>query len=271
MIIYYGHMDHTYWRQQTAEKPLFPDIEWGKPEQRSARGRLGIIGGNKLGFAGVAEAYSTALGAGAGEVRVLLPDCLRKSIPKSMTDVVFGACNASGSLSREAMPEVRALASWSQTILMAGDAGRNSETAITYSDLIREYTGQLVITRDAVDLVKNDTEALVNRPNTTLIISFAQLQKIFQAVYYPKMLTFSMQLLQLVEAVHKFTVTYPVTLVVLHRETLVTAHDGQVVTTKWDNPMAIWRGQTAARAASYLLWTPKQPVEAIATSLLSSK
>ncbi len=235
------------------------------------RGRLGIIGGNKLGFAGVAEAYTTALDSGAGEVRVLLPDCLRNTIPKTMTDVIFGACNPSGSLSRDALPEIGALTAWATGILLAGDAGRNSETAITYSDLIREYTGPLTVTRDAIDLVKNDTEALVNRPSTMLIVSFAQLQKLFQAVYYPKMLTFSMQLLQLVEAVHKFTITYPVTLVVLHRETLITAHDGQVVTTKWDNPMAIWRGQTAARAASYLLWTPNQPLEAISASLVSPK
>ena len=60
--------------------PLFPDVEWSRPEQRTMRGRLGIIGGNKLGFAGVAEAYTTALQAGAGEVRVLLPDILKKTM-----------------------------------------------------------------------------------------------------------------------------------------------------------------------------------------------
>ena len=46
---------HPYWQKQTPEKPLFPDIEWAKPEQKSQAGRLGIIGGNKLGFMGVAE------------------------------------------------------------------------------------------------------------------------------------------------------------------------------------------------------------------------
>lgn len=262
---------HEYWKQQQPTKPLFPDIEWSKPEQKSSRGRLGIIGGNKLGFAGVAESYSTALNTGAGEVRVLLPDCLRKSIPASMTDVIFAACNPSGSLSRDALPDLTALGTWASCLLLAGDAGRNSETAIAYSDLIRNYTGQLVITRDAVDLVKNDSEALVNRPNTVLIVSFAQLQKLFQAVYYPKMLTFSMQLLQLVEAVHKFTVTYPVTIAVLHRDTLIVAHDGGVVTTKWETPLAIWRGITAARAATYLMWTPSQPLQAIATSLVTKE
>lgn len=262
---------HEYWKQQQPTKPLFPDIEWSKPEQKTSRGRLGIIGGNKLGFAGVAESYSTALNTGAGEVRVLLPDCLRKSIPPSMTDVIFAPCNPSGSLSRDALPDLTALSTWASCLLLAGDAGRNSETAIAYSDLIRDYTGQLVITRDAVDLVKNDSEALVNRPNTVLIVSFAQLQKMFQAVYYPKMLTFSMQLLQLVEAVHKFTVTYPVTIAVLHRDTLVVAHDGEVVTTKWETPLAIWRGITAARAATYLMWTPSQPLQAITTSLVTKE
>lgn len=262
---------HDYWKQQQPTKPLFPDIEWSKPEQKTSRGRLGIIGGNKLGFAGVAESYSTSLSTGAGEVRVLLPDCLRKSIPPSMTDVIFAPCNPSGSLSRDALPDLTTLGVWASCLLLAGDAGRNSETAIAYSDLIRNYTGQLVITRDAVDLVKNDSEALVNRPNTVLIVSFAQLQKLFQAVYYPKMLTFSMQLLQLVEAIHKFTVTYPVTIAVLHRDTLIVAHDGEVVTTKWETPLAIWRGITAARAATYLMWTPSQPLQAIATSLVTKE
>lgn len=263
-------MDNSYWQRQTTDSPLFPDIEWSKPEQRSARGRLGIIGGNKLGFAGVAECYSTALDTGAGEVRVLLPDCLRKSIPKSMTDVVFGACTPSGSLARDAVDEMRALGDWASGVLLAGDAGRNSETAIAYSDFIREYQGPLTITRDAIDLVKNDSDALVNRPNTALVLSFAQLQKLFQAVYYPKILTFSMQLLQLVEAVHKFTITYPLVLAVLHKDTLVLAHEGKVITTPWESPMAIWRGTTAARAATYWLWTPEQSLEAIATSFVDN-
>lgn len=260
---------HDYWKQQKSTTPLFPDIEWDKPGQRSRAGRLGIIGGNKLGFAGVAESYATSLISGAGEVRVVLPDCLRKNIPPSMTDVVFAPSNPSGSLSRDALPELQALSLWATCLLMIGDAGRNSETAITYSDLIRTYQGPLVLTRDAIDLVKNDTEALVNRPSTVLVASFAQLQKIFQSVYYPKMLTFSMQLLQLVEAVHKFTITYPVTLVVLHHDTLITSHGGEVVTTKWDTPMAIWRGAVGARAATYVMWTPEKPLQAIATSLVT--
>ena len=262
-------MDLSYWRKQTTTEPLFPDIEWSKPEQRSQAGKLGIIGGNKLGFAGVAEAYSVATSAGVGQVRVLLPDVLKKTIPRAITDTMFAPTNISGSLTKDADAEMATLGAWADGILLIGDAGRSSETAILYEKFLQDYTGQLVITRDAVDLVKNSSQTLVDRPKTLLIVSFAQLQKLFQAVYYPKVLTFSMQLTNLVEALHKFTISYPVSIAVLHRETFIVAHDGKVVTTPWDNPMMIWRGVTAAKAATYWLWSPSKPLEATSTAITS--
>jgi hypothetical protein len=261
---------YPYWQKQSTDKPLFPDIEWAKPEQKSMAGRLGIIGGNKLGFAGVAESYTTALQTGAGSVRVLLPDTLKKMIPTSMTDVVFGPSNPSGGLSRNALIEMKTIGEWSTGILLIGDAGRNSETSIVYEDFIREYKGSLIVTRDAIDLIKNSSMALIERPNTLIIASFAQIQKIFQIVYYPKVLTFSMQLTNLAEALHKFTITYPVNLSVLHQETLLIASGGNVISTPYDNPMKIWRGITATNAAVYWLWNPTKPLESIATSLINN-
>lgn len=260
-------MENSYWKKQTDSKPLYPDIEWNKPEQRALAGRLGIIGGNKLGFAGVGEAYAAAQEAGVGDIRVLLPDVLRKTIPASMTDVQFAATNPSGSLARDASTEMMVLGQWAQGVLMVGDAGRNSETAILYEDFLKDYTGPLTITRDAIDLVKNSGATLVERPDTLLVLSFAQLQKLFQSVYYPKILTFSMQLAQLVDALHKFTITYQVSIMVLHNERLIVTHNGIVTTTEWGNPMAIWRGHTATRAACYWLWNPKTPLEAATASL----
>lgn len=261
-------MDYSYWKKQAPGTALFPDIEWSKPEQRSQAGKLGIIGGNKLGFAGVAEAYSVATQVGVGQIRVLLPDVLKKTIPSAITDAVFGPTNPSGSLTKDAVAEMNALGEWAGSVLLIGDAGRSSETAIAYEDFLRHYQGQLVLTRDAIDLIKNSSQAIVERPHTLLVISFAQLQKLFQSVYYPKVLTFSMQLTNLVEAVHKFTITYPISIVVLHKDHLIIASDGEVVTTPWSNPMAIWRGNTAAKAACYWLWNPNKPLEAVSTSIL---
>ena len=258
-----------YWQQQLPGKPLFPDIAWSKPERRDMAGRLGIIGGNKLGFAGVAEAYSTALSTGAGDVRVLLPDVLKKTIPALVADTVFAPTTPSGSLARDGLEEMMGLGAWATGVLLAGDAGRNSETAIVYEDFLNTYRGPLTITRDAVDLIKNSSQALVERPDTLLVVSFAQLQKLFQSVYYPKILTFGMQLAVLVEAVHKFTITYPVSLMVLHKDYLVVADKGNVTSTAWQNPMAIWRGRVAAKAAVYWLWNPGAVCEAATTSIAS--
>ena len=250
---------------------MFADVEWEKPEQRSQAGRIGIVGGNKLGFAGIAEAYNVAYGAGVGTVKVLLPDSLKKMIPASWTDVAYGPSTASGGLAKDGLPDIMALADWSTVLLLAGDAGRNSETAILYESLLRETSRPIVITRDAIDLVANAPEMLASRADTTLVLSFAQLQKLFRAVYYPKVLTFSMHLMQLVEAVHKFTVTYPVTLAVLHKDTLIVASGGQVTTTPWDSPMLIWRGNTAARAAVYLGWDTANPLKMVTASLIRPK
>jgi hypothetical protein len=259
---------HTYWHKQTTEKPLFPDIEWSKPEQKTQKGCLGIIGGNKLGFISVAESYQKSLEIGTGEVRVLLPDVLRKSIPTSMTDVIFGDTNPSGGLAKNAMAEMKALGDWSTGILLIGDAGNNSETAILYSDFIKDYKGPLTITRDAIDLLKNDGQTLVDRPDTLIVASLAQLQKLFRNVYYPIVLTFSMQLTNLIEALHKFTITYPVSIAVLHQNQMLVASGGEVTGTPFSEPMKIWRGETATNAAVYWLWSPSKPLESVTASLV---
>lgn len=260
-------MELTYWRRQTTSKPLFPDIEWSKPERRDQAGKLAIVGGNKLGFSAVAEAYQTVLSAGAGTARVVLPDVLKGTVPPTLLDILYAPSTPSGSLAKSAEPELAAAAGWADATLLIGDAGRNSETAIAYETFIGRYAGPLTVTRDAIDLVKNNPELLVGRDQTLIVASFAQTQKLFQGVYYPKILTFSMQLMQLVEALHKFTITYPCGLVTLHKDTLVVAYGGEVVTEEWPNAMAIWRGTVAARAAAYWLWTPAKPLESVAASV----
>ncbi len=262
-------MNLEYWKRQTPEKPLYPEIEWNKPERKDQAGNLLVIGGNKLGFSAVAESYNAARETGAGAIRVLLPDCLKSTVPKTLQDVIFAACNTSGGLNKDAEPELLASAQWSNGILMIGDAGRNAETAILYETFLERHQGPLTISRDAIDLIKNNPRLLVEREQTLIVASFAQVQKLFQGVYYPKMLTFNMQLLQLVEALHKFTITYPSTIMTLHNETIIIAHSGEVVTQEWTNPMAIWRGNVATTAATYRLWTHDTFLKSTAASIAS--
>lgn len=259
-------MEHTYWHRQTRDNPLFPDIEWSKPEQKIHAGKLAIIGGNKLGFRSVADSYDEATALGAGQVRVVLPDALKASIPTTILDTVYVPSNPSGGMSKESGDIFSATSGWADHMLLIGDTGRNSETAMLFEQLL-ECDVPLTVTRDAVDLLKNASQKLVERERTTLVMSFAQLQKLMQNVYYPRIVSFSMTLQALVETLHKFTITYPVTIVTYHQNHIVVAHDGEVVTSEFDEPMLIWRGSVATRVATYQLWTPTKPFEASVASL----
>ena len=143
-------MNVSYWLKQSPTEPLFPDVEWSRPEQRAHAGKLAIIGGNKLGFVAVRDAYETAASLGAGQIRAILPDILKRSVPTSVSDALFLASNPSGGFSRDALPEFHAACAWADLCLLIGDAGRNSETAMAFESLVNE-TRRLVVTRDAVD------------------------------------------------------------------------------------------------------------------------
>ena len=117
---------YPYWQRQLPAQPLFPEVEWNKPERRDQAGRLGIVGGSSLGFISVAESWRTADQTGAGEIRTLLPDALRKNVPPVMTNVTFGATNNAGGLGSDAKSELAAIENWSDCLLFVGDAGKNS-------------------------------------------------------------------------------------------------------------------------------------------------
>jgi NAD(P)H-hydrate repair Nnr-like enzyme with NAD(P)H-hydrate dehydratase domain len=262
-------MEQDYWQKQEPEHPLFPDIEWNKPEQRSRAGKLLIVGGSASGFMAVVRAYQTASELGAGEVKVVIPDVLKTKLPPDFREGIFLPSNHSGGLSKDGIGDLTAAAEWADNVLLVGDFGQNSETAILLEQLLPGNEKWLGIARDAVGLLTNSGEDLVNNDKHILIMSFAQTQKLFSTVYYPKILTFSMNLSNLVEALHKFTVTYPACIVTFHQNQIIAARDGQVVSQKLSSANDLIDGSIAVRAVTYLLWTPNQPLEAIVSSWLT--
>lgn len=258
-------MKPSYWQTQAAGAQLFPDIEWNKPEQRALAGKLLLIGGNKLGFAAVAAAYETAQKAGVGDCKAVLPDILKKSLDPSF-DCVYLPTNPSGGFSKDAVQDLRAYVNWSAGMLLIGDAGRNAETAMLYEHLTASDRW-VVITRDALDLVRSQANQWLDNPSVCAVATFAQLQKIFQEVHYPKMLLFRMQLAQLVEVLHKFTITYPAKIATLHQGHLIVASDGQVSTTPCDDALVIWRGTVATKIAVNLIQHPQAPFEAMTAAV----
>jgi ADP-dependent NAD(P)H-hydrate dehydratase / NAD(P)H-hydrate epimerase len=262
-------MDHTYWHRQTLDKPLFPDLLWSRPENKRLAGKLLIVGGNLHGFTAPATAYNEAVKAGVGTARVLLPDSLQKTVGKVLEAGEYAPSTPSGSFARLALGELLALAGWADAVLLAGDFGRNSETAILLEQFINKYTGQLVLTKDAVDYFAKTPDGLLERSDTTLALSFSQLQQLAVSAHFATPFTFDMDFLRLIDALHDFTQKHPVAIVTKHLQNMFVAFGGQVSTTKLETDIDIWRVDTAAHAAVWWLQNPSKTFEAVSTSIIS--
>ena len=146
-------MENTFWVKQDPKKPLFEDLIWNKPENKLHAGKLLIIGGNAHEFAAPGQAYDEAVKAGIGSAKVLLPNVLQKTIGQFLENAEFAPSNKSGGFARAALAEWIAFSDPADAVLIAGDLGRNSETAIVLESFLEKYTGQTVITKDAIDSV----------------------------------------------------------------------------------------------------------------------
>ncbi len=260
-------MDTSYWHRQTKDQPLFPDLLWSRPENKASAGKLLIIGGNAHGFAAPAEAYQYTVKAGIGSAKVLLPDALQKTVGKHFEAGEFGPSTPSGSFSKLALAEFLDYAAWADGVLLAGELGRNSETAVALEEFTKKYSGQLTITRDAVDYFKELSKGLFDRPQTTIVLSLAQLQKLVSGLNWPKAVTFGIDLVNLVSILHELTEKYPANIIVKHLDNIFVAVGGQVSTTKLDKEMPIWRVKTAAKASVWWLQNSGQSFEALTTSV----
>lgn len=263
-------MTATYWYRQ-GDQPLFPDLLWSRPENKQFAGKLLVVGGHAHGFAAPAEAFAVAEQSGVGVARVILPDHLRSQLTKVQGAAVgaeFAPSTPSGGFGSKALAEILAASNWADAALLAGDFGRNSETAIVLEKLASKSSEPLVITKDAVDYFTSASSSILNRSNTCVVLTIAQLQKLAQDAKFPKAFTFSMDLLQLVEALHEFTTEFSLYIVVRHLDTVLVAVNGLVSTTKVDQGLEdSWRVSTAAKVAVWWLQNPSKPFESLTCAI----
>lgn len=255
-----------YWLKQTSDKPLYEDLLWSRPESRQARGKLLIIGGNVHGFAAVGEAYQAASGAGAGTIRVLLPDSLKKPVGIAGDYEFAPSTPGSGSFSRKALDEWLLHAHWADMVLIAGDLGRNSETSVLLESFVAKYSGPLTLTKDAVEYFYQTPEIVLDRPNTLVVANLGQLQKLGTASKFETPFLLSMGLLLLVQALHEFSAAHQATIVTNEQGNIVVAHQGRISSTKTDQSEDVWQVETAAKSAVFYMQNPQRPYESITSS-----
>lgn len=260
-------MSMNYWHKQDISKPLFPELEWSKPENKRHAGKLLVIGGNLHGFSAPAGAFTAADKAGIGMTRVILPNAIQKSVKAFMPEADFAPSTPSGSFSVQSLDIFLESAGWSDAVLVAGDLGRNSETAIALETFVTKYSGRLSLTKDAVDYILEAPAYVLDRPDTLLVTSFAQAQKLLVNARSKTPITFDMDLLRLVDVLHEFSLAHKAHIILKHHDIMLVASKGNVSSTKLIKDKEFWRVETAASATVWWLQHPDKPFEALSTSL----
>ena len=252
--------------KQSLDQPLFPGLLWSRPENKLHAGKLLIVGGNASGFKAPAEAYRYAVQAGAGSARIILPDALRKTVGEIFLEIGhYAPSTPSGSFGYRAFAEFLAHAQWADGVLLAGDFGKNSETAGLLEYFLGKYQGQITLTGDSIAPFLDNISALLKHSgDTTLVVTASQLQKIGVGARLPKAFVSDMPLQNFAKLLEMLASKNQVHIITIRDEQIFVAAAGQVSVTPAKKSLL----ELASSAAVWLLQNPEKPFEALTMSVL---
>lgn len=252
------------------QKPT-PDLTWNLPEQR--RKTVKIIGGNKNHFRTEIKTAEFLYNQYPVEYPTLvLPDSLKSQLP-DLPKVIYIGSTESGSFgNKEDLGAVMAATDYN---LLLGDLSKNNITAEIIHDALKDPACPTLVTRDAIDLIADhNPEPILQNPQVIFFASMPQLQKLFRAVYYPKMLLLNQSLVQVADALHKFTLSYPTKIITLHNEQILIAANGEVKAVPLNKsgypPLTFWNGELAAKITALNLYNPNNFLDATICAIFSS-
>lgn len=249
------------WLRQKPDEPLFPDVLWSRPENRRHAGKLLIIGGHKQAFNEVSAAYAAAQKAGIGSARVILPDSLQKMLHTLFPEAEYAASTPIGSFSRQALGTLLDASEWADAVLLVGDLGRNSETAVLLEGFIEKYPGKLALTGDSLDYFLNQSSKLISRKDSLIIGSLNQIQKLAA----PNLIQQNADLIKVVEQISDWVSKTDLEAVATHSNQAIVAVNQQIST----SPVkaSVPDVSLAAYAAVWWLQQPEKPFEALTSAV----
>lgn len=257
---------------QKHEQNPYADLSWNIPEQKA--GTVNVIGGNSKSFRiPVKIAESLSAHYPVKTVNLVLPDALKSTVPP-LGNFQFISSTESGSFA-DASELSRAMNSADYNLLI-GDLSKNSITVRAVAEACAATERPLLIARDAVDLVAEQaSDSLLLNENLIFFASVPQLQKLFHAVYYPKMLLLSQSLVQIADALHKFTLSYPARLITFHSGQILIAENGEIHVVPLEKTpytvLSFWMGEPIVNVAAMNLYSPGKFIEASIAGIMKNQ
>lgn len=255
-----------YWQKDISPKK-YKDLEWNIPEQKT--GEITILGGNSQNFSSVIKsAEFLQQKYPVKNLHVFLPDAIKNQLP-NLPELIFAPSTGSGSFDKSNILENSLVSSDFNIII--GDLSKNSATSIAVANAVKNAKKEVLLARDSIDVIGPEMINIIEKEGLFLISPMSQLQKLFRTIYYPKVLLLSMPLPQVIETLHKFTLSYKATVLTFHQEKIIIASSGKVATIPIEKtsytPISLWNYDLACKIAMMNYYNPKMSLEATVSAL----
>ena len=235
----------------------FAELAWNIPDQK--KGSLLVLGGNTQGFQNVVKtAEMLAKNFPIEDLKVALPEKLKNTLPP-LPNLIFLPATDTGSFTES--DTLEQIIHTFDFNLLTGDFSKNNITARAITKICEITEKPTLLTRDTTDLLSSgNPERILMNENLYFFASLASLKKLFQSVYYPKVILLSQPLIQIAETLHKFTLSYPVSIITFHDGQILIAKNGNVSAVPIEkttySPISLLMGDAAAKIAAFNLYNP---------------
>jgi ADP-dependent NAD(P)H-hydrate dehydratase / NAD(P)H-hydrate epimerase len=249
-------------QKQDSKKPLFPDLIWSRPENKRSAGKLLIIGGQAGDFINVSSAYTFAKEAGAGTIKLILPESLKK-IASNIEGVEYAPSNSSGSFAKTALASFFDLSEWSDHVLLAGDFGKNAETTVILDGFLLRGSRPVTVSQNALSSIGISLVQLVNMP-ANIIIDKKTFQKIGISTGSHVAITSTINYAQMGGIIESISAKTKAKYTIIDEDHTWCAFSGEVISTQ-TKPKDI--NAMSAYSAVWLMQNPSKPLEALTTGV----
>lgn len=250
--------------QKQARQPLFADVLWNRPLNRAAAGTLLIVGGHSRDFSLVQSFYQTALAAGIGRCRVVLPDSLR-SLLAGTPDTVFVPGNASGALAREAFGVIMQMAQEAQAIAIGVNLSSSSETTVLVEALLEKLTIPIILHDEGLSVIKHHPQIATGRPDCLIIADMQQVFKLSGWLELPIAIRAEGGVVNKVEIMGALAQASHCNYLLTGRD-MVAAAEGQISLTTTVSAMDFFQAATYGVASVFWAQNHKRPFAGLTTA-----
>lgn len=249
------------WITQDPKNPLYPNLIWSKPENVSTLGNILLIGGNQYDFKNLATIYTSLSSLRIKNIKLVLPNILKKTLRLDSTIAEYLDSTPSGSLARKGLDNLLAFSSWADLIIIGGDLGKNAETRLLIEEFVSKNSKPLIYTQDSYFINPKANNLFVH------INSLSYHQKFFNDIKSERFIKQKASLIQTIQSFHEISKTFPQALLTINENNVILSYDKKTVLTPILCPEKDILNKLVSQTAFYLAAFKDKTYPAICTAI----